>query len=126
LILFLLLHKDKTSITDLNGATEVDAGKDVIFTCVAKTDPKETIQYRWKKGGAFIKDLADLQISCENNCAVLRIREARGKHSGNYTCLASNGIDEDQRTIELKVKGGCLFNNKDVKDEDFLPCGFLR
>ncbi|XP_048738675.2 neuroglian-like isoform X2 [Ostrea edulis] len=100
----MLIVRDKTSITDLNGVPEVDAGRDVIFTCVAKTDPKETIKYLWKKRGTLIKDFADHHISCENNCAVLRIKEAGGKHSGNYTCLASNGIDEDQRTIELKVK----------------------
>lgn len=109
----MLIVRDKTSIKDLTGITETDEGKtsievdrdeDVKFTCIAMTDPRETVKYEWKKNGKVIKDYNDFHVRCEEGCSVLRVQEADAKHSGNYTCVANNGIDEDQRTIELRVK----------------------
>ena len=105
---------DKTSIKDLTGLTEnregkesleVDIDADVLYTCIAMTDPQETVRYTWRKDGQVIKDNSDPHLSCEENCSILRVKEAKGRHSGNYTCVASNGIDQDHRTIQLKVKG---------------------
>lgn len=109
-----LFFTDKTSIKDLTGITETEEGKtsievdsdeDVKFTCIAMTDPRETVRYVWKKNGKVIKDLSDPHVRCEEGCSVLRVQEADATQSGNYTCVANNGIDEDQRTIELRVKG---------------------
>lgn len=101
-----LFFTDKTSIKDLTGRTETDEGRtsievdreeDVTFTCIAMTDPREAVRYVWKKNGKVIKDFSDSHV--------LHVQEADATHSGNYTCVANNGIDEDQRTIELRVKG---------------------
>lgn len=109
----MLIVRDKTSIKDLTGITETEEGKtsievdseeDVKFTCIAMTDPRETVRYVWKKNGKVIKDISDPHVRCEEGCSVLRVQEADATQSGNYTCVANNGIDEDQRTIELRVK----------------------
>lgn len=109
-----LFFTDKTSIKDLTGIRGTDEGKtsievdredNVKFTCIAMTDPRETVKYVWKKNGKVIQDISDPHVRCEKDCSVLHVQEADATHSGNYTCVANNGIDQDQRTIELRVKG---------------------
>lgn len=109
----MLIVRDKTSIKDLTGIRGTDEGKtsievdredNVKFTCIAMTDPRETVKYVWKKNGKVIQDFSDPHVRCEKDCSVLHVQEADATHSGNYTCVANNGIDQDQRTIELRVK----------------------
>lgn len=99
-----LIVRDKTKIIHWINEKTVDEGTDVMFSCFAMSDPKENIKYTWRKNGQHLQDLGVNQLSCEKNCTVLKILKVKSIHSGNYTCIASNRIDEDQRTVRLKVK----------------------
>lgn len=63
-------------------------GSNITFTCSAKSDPPAQLQ--WMFNGA--------EVSNQANLAIASLEE---KHSGNYTCVASN--TKTKRSIASQV-----------------------
>ena len=82
-------------------------GTEAKFTCTATTDPEEILnmQIDWKKDGQLINyNLAQrvFQNDMDNS---LTISGTISLDTGKYTCVASNGLDEDESGAQLMVQG---------------------
>lgn len=77
----------------------------VQFRCSAITDPDERVNLftTWLKDGQKI-DLSDPNIE-QRPEGTLIIKKASSKDTANYTCVVSNGLDSDNSTASLVVKG---------------------
>lgn len=100
-----LAVQTKTMIVEAPEDMVVIAGKIALFTCHATTDSFEfkNLEINWYKDDVLI-DLDNPNIKKELNNNFI-ISNLSNKDSGNYTCVASNGLDNDTKSYELKVKG---------------------
>ena len=89
---------ERTVIIDPPRSQTVNASSDVTFHCRAATDPAEVENLRvdWLRGGEVVQ-----QSSASLTLSNVQLQ----RDSGNYTCLASNGLDSDQHTAQLTIKG---------------------
>ncbi|CAG5119260.1 unnamed protein product, partial [Candidula unifasciata] len=97
-----VMVRDKTRIDTKPIDSKVDYTNPVIFTCGASTDTMESknLRIRWLKDGVEVKPSNRIFI----NGGVLTINETNSKDTGNYTCLAENGLDNATATASLEVK----------------------
>lgn len=100
-----LAVRTKTKIVEGPDSMVVTVGKIALFTCHATTDSFEFkyLEINWYKDGELI-NLNNPNIKKEPNNNLM-ISNLSNKDSGNYTCVASNGLDNDTKSAELKVKG---------------------
>ena len=91
---------------------EVNATVNVVFNCQASTDPAEESKLRieWKRNGEPIDYEQEGRISKNMADNSLTISQVVVDDSGEYTCVASNGLDSDEVTAQLTVKGECCFS----------------
>ena len=82
--------------------------------CIATTDPAEIDQLKvqWlRANNRSISDSDDSRIRLSYNPpgeVILHFTPARTADSGNYSCLAGNGLDVATRTSYLIVQGNDL------------------
>ena len=82
-------------------------GTEAKFTCTATTDPEEVSELRieWKKDGQLI-DYALAQRVFKNDMDnSLTISGTISLDTGKYTCMATNGLDENEASAQLVVQG---------------------
>ena len=86
---------------------DVNATADVVFHCEAVTDPAEDSKLRieWRRNGETIDYEREGRISKNMADNSLTIGSVAVGDSGEYTCIASNGLDSDEVTAQLVVKG---------------------
>ena len=86
---------------------EVNATAKVEFSCQATTDPAEQSKLRieWKRNGQTIDYEQEGRISKNMADNSLTISQAMVSDTAAYTCVASNGLDSDEFTVQLTVKG---------------------
>lgn len=98
---------ESTSIDYNPKSKVVVAGTEISFFCNATTDVSEVsrLKIRWLKNGHEINYFKEGRISKDMRDSSLHITMATPEDSGSYTCVASNGIDEDQSTAQLTVRG---------------------
>lgn len=73
---------------------------------VSKGDPP--IMIKWTKDGRPLRQLSLPGLSVMSNSAfssTLMVDNLKSKHSGNYTCKATNTWAESKHTAELRVNG---------------------
>lgn len=103
---------EKTVISEAPKNTIVNASSDVTFSCQAVTDLSEltSLKVIWRKEGVS-------QIISNDNR--LRLHNVRlNQDDGNYTCTATNGLDSDQRSVQLIIKG--IEQNIYIEDNFYL------
>ncbi|GAB1602400.1 neuroglian-like isoform X2, partial [Argonauta hians] len=100
-----LAVRTRTSIVEGPDDMVVMVGKRALFTCNAITDSYEldNLRISWYKDGVLV-DVKDPNIKHEDSNNLI-ISNLSNKDSGNYTCVASNGLDNATKSAELKVKG---------------------
>lgn len=78
-------------------------GNQLTFTCGATTDPNELDQLviSWLKDGEPV-NLNDPRISKKPDSSLF-ITGLNSSDSGRYTCVASNGLDSDSKSAEVKI-----------------------
>ena len=86
---------------------DVNASENVVFRCEAITDPAENSKLRieWKRNGETIDYEREKRVSKNMADNSLTIGTVAVGDSGEYTCVASNGLDTDEVTAQLIVKG---------------------
>jgi len=86
---------------------EVNATAKVEFNCQATTDRAEQSKLRieWKRNSQVIDYEQEGRISKNMADNSLTISQATVSDTGAYTCVASNGLDSDEFTVQLTVKG---------------------
>ncbi|XP_071114817.1 neuroglian-like [Haliotis cracherodii] len=94
-------HLDKTRITSVPLDLELIHGNQATFWCVASTDVRTTLRYKWLRNGVEVDD-ADPRVNIEEGS--LTILNISSKDTANYTCVAHNGIDNDTATAKLQVQ----------------------
>lgn len=89
-------------------------GTEAKFTCTATTDPEEVQNQRidWKKDGQMINYALAQRVFKNDMDNSLTISGTISLDTGKYTCVASNGLDEDEASAQLVVQGGskvCIY-----------------
>ncbi|PVD25027.1 hypothetical protein C0Q70_15524 [Pomacea canaliculata] len=100
-----LLVRRKTLIEQKPLDLEVNAGTDATFTCSATTDPEEVdkLQIKWLKDNKEISADADRMTTNKQNNS-LTISGTIVRDSGSYTCVATNGLDQEEASAMLTVR----------------------
>lgn len=82
------------------------AGRDAKFTCSGSTDFDESSNMRvyWEKDGKRVAT-NEHRMTQNNQDNSLTIAGAIVRDSGVYTCVITNGLDEDRAYAFLTVKG---------------------
>ena len=96
----------------------MNATTDVVFECDATTDPLEfaRLKIQWYRDGRPIDFNKERRLRLNVNDNSLTIVESRVDDSGEYTCRADNGLDADEVTAQLTVKGtDTLYKNDLLK-----------
>ncbi len=85
----------------------VNATTKVEFECGASTDQMEEahLTITWLRDGEPIDFETEKSLRLIPSQNKLIITSAAVEDSGEYTCVASNGLDEERVTALLKVKG---------------------
>ncbi|XP_046363431.1 neuroglian-like isoform X4 [Haliotis rufescens] len=96
-----LTVRKKTKIDSEPLDLELIYGNEATFTCGAITDPLETLEYSWLRNGVRIEE-DDPRFSIMDG--TLTIIDINSKDTANYTCMASNGLDNATASAKLQVK----------------------
>ena len=77
------------------------------LTCTATTDPEEEVALRidWRKDNQPIDYEIAQRVFKNQMDNSLTISGLYILDTGKYTCVASNGIDTDERSAQLVVQG---------------------
>lgn len=78
-------------------------GHSVQFECrVAGSSP---LEISWLKDGEALKSSSEYTMTFDDNSAVLRIAEGEKRHSGEYTCVATNIVGTASCRAKLTLQG---------------------
>ena len=85
----------------------VDTNTDVALECEATTDHLETahLTITWRRNGEEINFDSEPRFHINVNANTLMIVASEVEDSGEYTCVAENGVDSDDATAVLTVEG---------------------
>ena len=97
----------KTTIETKPLDVMVYEGTEAKFTCTAATDPEEVagLAIDWKKDGQFIDYQLAQRVFKNDMDNSLTISGTISLDTGKYTCVARNGLDEDEWGAQLIVQG---------------------
>lgn len=103
--------KKITSITQIKG-------QPVQFECrVAGSSPMDI---SWLKDGEALRSDSEYTMSFDDNSAVLKIVKGEMRHSGEYTCVATNSVGTASCRAKLTLQG--LFISFILLIKCFLCC----
>ncbi|XP_050391907.1 pro-neuregulin-1, membrane-bound isoform isoform X2 [Patella vulgata] len=78
-------------------------GGKVKFRCSVKAKPR-VIKYTWYKDGVELKRRKGLTMKSGKKSSSLQIRNLKKSDAGQYKCIASNAVGEDEKFVRLEVK----------------------
>ena len=84
----------------------MNATSEVVLRCEVKTDEdeQENLKVVWQKDGRPLDvDAGNYRFDLSDNS--LTIKSSKVSDSGKYECTADNGVDSDESTAEIIVKG---------------------
>lgn len=85
-------------------------GSEVSLQCVLKGSEPMTVS--WMKDNHELKEAEHIQITYENNTALLLITDVQRKHAGKYSCQAQNQAGSQSCSALLTVKGWFSHSSK--------------
>lgn len=90
---------------ELMGPKSVRSGKTVLLVC--STSDGEPVRFTWYRSGLVLNNVDKIKIHNSPESSVLTLFSVSQADSGNYTCLAGNGLVEQRITSALTVEGNC-------------------
>jgi len=84
------------------------------------------LQFHWFKKTDLLQDDEDIKIFTNDDVSTLVFKKVSPRHGGNYKCIASNIVGEEEIIVRVSVKGrtfstgfffkssGCLSNDSRV------------
>lgn len=78
-------------------------GSEVSLLCVLKGSEPMTVS--WMKDNHELKEAEHVQITYEDNTALLHITDVQRNHAGKYSCQAQNQAGSQTCSALLTVKG---------------------
>lgn len=92
------------------GDEEVNALEMVSASCTVNKGDLKDIDIYWKFNGLKLFTNNGVLVSRSSpRISVLSIESVRGRHSGNYTCVAENAAGLAHHTATLSIKGCVTF-----------------
>lgn len=78
-------------------------GQPIRFECrIAGSSP---IDVSWLKDGEPLKEGGEFSMLYDDNTAVLQIERGEMRHSGEYTCVATNSVGSTSCRAKLTLQG---------------------
>lgn len=87
-------------------------GSEVSLQCTLKGSEPMTVS--WTKDNHELKEAENIQISYENNTALLHFTNLQSKHGGKYSCQAQNQAGSQTCSAVLTVKGWLTYSRTPV------------
>lgn len=88
------------------GQEEINAMDMVSVSCTVNKGDLLNMEIYWMFNGLKLFTNNGVLVSRSNpRISVLSIESVRGRHSGNYTCVAENAAGQAKHTTTLSVKG---------------------
>lgn len=88
------------------GDEEINALDMVSAACSVSKGDLQNLEIYWKFNGLKLFTNSGVLVTRSNpRISVLSIESVRGRHSGNYTCVAENAAGMAQHTATLSIKG---------------------
>lgn len=99
-----LIVRDPTQIQTSPQDKTVNVEDEARFECSAITDPEEShkLKIQWKHNGQLV-DFSQRRFTLQDDSALV-INPTSAQDSGTFTCVASNGLDSDEKTATLSVR----------------------
>ena len=95
-----------TEIVEGPRSQTVNVGDQVVLPCGAQTDPSEPLTVEWRRGGVPIDFEMESHLRFSEKNHSLIILSALVTDTEDYTCHASNGLDEvESPPATLTVRG---------------------
>lgn len=63
------------------------------------------MEISWLKDGDTLRNDAEFSMSFDDNSAVLQISRGEMRHSGEYTCVATNSVGTASCRAKLTLQG---------------------
>jgi len=88
----------------------ISASQDFELRCLATTDAIEMplLRVEWLKDASPVNRVSVEHRRMHGIESFLKIKKAKIDDTGNYTCLAGNGIDSDNQSAQVVVAGNGL------------------
>lgn len=101
-----LIVRERTVISKHPKDQTVNVLTNVVFRCSAKTDPSETsnLAIEWHQNGERLDMSHHPRMEHDKNDDSMIIRGVTVSDTANYTCHASNGVDQSEAMAQLVVK----------------------
>ena len=93
---------DGTLISVL-GPGEATVGEAVSFMC--NVIKGKNLEFSWTKSGLLIQQDARISFANTRKSSMLSFESVTSSDSGNYTCVASDGITVARKHISIKING---------------------
>lgn len=115
-LILLLLVDPPSFVQKLENLSSL-VGSEVSLLCVVKGSEPMTVS--WMKDNHELKEAEHIQLSYENNTALLHVTDVQRKHGGKYSCQAQNQAGSQTCSALLTVKG--WFNHNNTRSVNLPP-----
>lgn len=102
MLILLLLVDPPSFVQKLENLSSL-VGSEVSLLCVVKGSEPMTVS--WMKDNHELKEAEHIQLSYENNTALLHLTDVQSKDGGKYSCQAQNQAGSQTCSALLTVKG---------------------
>lgn len=108
MLILLLLVDPPSFVQKLENLSSL-VGSEVSLLCVVKGSEPMTVS--WMKDNHELKEAEHIQLSYENNTALLHLTDVQRKDGGKYSCQAQNQAGSQTCSALLTVKGWSSHNS---------------
>ena len=99
-----LCHARKPEIIPLLRGYNVEQNESYQLMCSISKGTKP-IQFQWLKNGHKLSPNSEFSFDFKPSSSIISFESFLPKHSGNYSCRASNSDGFDQTSTVLQIKG---------------------